>query len=243
LEQDEELVITTANFFEKIRGGLIVSCYANNDYNQPFKNPEAMRALATSVAQGGASAIRVNLMHVAALKRVLNIPIYGIEKIYRNGEMRITPTLGEVKALVKAGADAIAIDATHRQRFDGLTLEEFIKEIKRRFDIPVLGDISTYEEGARAVEWGIDGVSSTLSGYTQYSQNYGKLGDIPTPEPDYALIERLRASFDIPIIAEGRLNTPEKIRQAFLVGAHAVVVGTAISNPQKLTEWFSTGLH
>jgi len=229
-------------FFERLQGGLIVSCYAHDDCNAPFAKAEAMHALAASVAKGGASAIRVNLIHVAALKRSLSIPIYGIEKIYRDGEMRITPTLREVRALMDAGADAIAIDATQRPRFDSLSLEEFIKEIKRTFGVVVLGDISTYEEGIRAAKWGIDGVSTTLSGYTPYSPSYGRLGDVPPLGPDLELVRNLCAGLSIPVIAEGRLNTPEKVRQAFQAGAHAVVVGTAISNPQKLTEWFLAGM-
>ena len=155
--------------------------------------------------------------------------------------MRITPTLKEVEALVEAGADAIAIDATRRPRFDRYTLKEYIQAIKQRFDIPLLGDLSTYEEGFAAAEYGIDAVSTTLSGYTPYSPNYGKLGDITFPEPDYELIRTLKNSLSIPVIAEGRFNSPEKVRLAIESGAHAVVVGTAITNPQKLTEMFCTG--
>ncbi|MCK4825092.1 N-acetylmannosamine-6-phosphate 2-epimerase, partial [bacterium] len=70
-------------FFTKIKQGLIVSCYANTDYNFQFSRPQPMLALARSVVDGGAICIRVNLVHVALLKKVLNIPIYGIEKVYR----------------------------------------------------------------------------------------------------------------------------------------------------------------
>lgn len=226
------------DFLKHIKGGLIVSCYASHDYNMPFNESAAMLALCTSVAQGGAVAIRVNLDHVSLLKKALNIPIYGIEKVYQDGEMRITPTMTEVEALVAAGADAIAIDATSRTRFDDLSLCDFIKKIKRRFSVPILGDIAIYEEAVQAADCGIDGVSTTLSGYTLQSPHFGKLGEIPPAGPNYKLIEQLSRNLSIPVIAEGRFNTPEKAAQAIKCGAYAVVVGTAISNPQKLTELF-----
>ena len=225
-------------FFKRTRHGLIVSCYANIDYNIFFNESQSMLALGRSVAKGGAVCIRVNLKFVSLLKEVLEIPIYGIEKINRDSEMRITPTLKEANALVEAGADAIAIDATCRERFDNLLICDYIKELKKRFNIPILGDISNYDEAVHAQECGIDAVSTTLSGYTFQSLNFGKLGEIPVPEPDYNLVERLSKNLFIPVIAEGRFNSPKKAAKAIKYGAHAVVVGTAISNPQKITELF-----
>ena len=225
-------------FLNQIKGGLIVSCYSHHDYNTPFSTREPMLALTESIEEGGASAIRVNLKHISYLKERLHIPIYGIEKIYHGDQMRITPTLKEVEALVTAGADAIAIDATKRERFDDLPLESYIHTVKRNFDIPLLGDISTFVEGVNAALYGLDAVSTTLSGYTPNSPAFGKLGDIPPAEPDFQLIRDLKAAISIPVIAEGRFGTPKQAQDALMAGAHAVVVGTAISNPQKITELF-----
>jgi len=225
-------------FAEAIRGGLIVSCYAASDYNAAFMSKDAMCALATSVQRGGAAAIRVNLRHISYVKKAVEIPVIGIEKIYVGDEMRITPTIREVEELVSAGADAIGIDGTQRSRFDNLTLRDFVAEIKSRFDIPIVADISTREEGLRAAEWGADAVGTTLSGYTPYSSSVGRLGDIPPAEPDYEIVRELSKRLELPIIAEGRFNSPSKAREALRSGAHAVVVGTAISNPEKVTELF-----
>lgn len=226
------------DFLQKTRGGLIVSCYTAEEQNPLFNQPEAMAALARSVEAGGAAGIRVNVKWVPLFKSVVKLPILGIKKVFQGEEMRITPTLHEVEEIAKAGADAVAIDATRRRRFDDLTLEQFIREIKTNFNLTVLGDISILAEGIQAAEWGIDGVSTTISGYTPYSPNYGKLGDIPPKDPDYQLIDDLRKAIRIPILCEGRVNTPEKALQALEHGAHAVVVGTAITNPQKITELF-----
>ncbi len=203
-----------------------------------FNQPEAMAALARSVEAGGAAGIRVNVKWIPLYKSVVKLPIMGIVKVFQGDELRITPTLHEVEEIAKAGADAVAIDATLRERFDDLTLEQFIHKIKTNFDLAVLGDISILDEGIHAEEWGMDGVSTTISGYTPYSPNFGKLGDIPPKDPDYQLIDDLRKAIRIPVICEGRVNTPEKALQALEHGAHAVVVGTAITNPQKITELF-----
>lgn len=227
------------DFFDKTRGGLIVSCYTAEEQNPLFNHAEVMSALARSVEAGGASAIRVNLKWIPLFKSLLKIPIMGIQKVFKGDEMRITPTLKEIEEIAAAGADAISIDATRRPRFDELSLEQFIQAIKTRFRIPVLGDISIPEEGIQAAQWGLDGVSTTLAGYTPYSRQFGNLGDIPPNEADYQLIDDLKKAIEIPIFCEGRINTPEKAALAIEHGAHAVVVGTAITNPQKITELFS----
>lgn len=227
------------DFLEKTRGGLIVSCYTAEEQNPFFNQPEAMAALARSVEAGGAAAIRVNVKWIPLFKSIIKLPIMGIKKVFRGSEMRITPTLQEVEEIAKAGADAIAIDATNRPRFDSLTLQQFVHAIKTHFDLIVLGDISVVAEGLQAAECGVDGISTTLAGYTPYSPNFGKLGDIPPKEPDYQIIDDLCKAIKLPIICEGRVNTPEKARKAIEHGAHAVVVGTAITNPQKITELFN----
>lgn len=231
------------DFLEKTRGGLIVSCYTAEEQNPLFNQPEAMAALARSVEAGGAAGIRVNVKWIPLFKSMVKLPIMGIVKVFQGDELRITPTLREVEEIAKAGADAVAIDATRRERFDDLTLEQFIHKIKTDFDLAVLGDISILEEGVHAEEWGMDGVSTTISGYTPYSPNFGKLGDIPPKDPDYQLIDDLCKVIRIPVICEGRVNTPEKALEALEHGAHAVVVGTAITNPQKITELFVAKLN
>jgi N-acylglucosamine-6-phosphate 2-epimerase len=41
------------------------------------------------------------------------------------------------------------------------------------------------------------------------------------------------------VLAEGRIATPDQARAAFEVGAYAVVVGTAITDPVALTRGFA----
>lgn len=225
----------------QIRSGLIVSCYAGEDFNVEMAQAATMACVAKSCVAGGACAIRTNYENVVAIKSEVNVPVIGIKKIYKSGDMfegdfRITPTLKEVEQLLHAGADAVAIDGTIRERYDDLTLKEFISEIKRKFDAFVIADISTVEEGISAWEYGADMVGTTLSGYTPYSKNPIRFGTLPSPEPDYEIISDLKNAGVKHIVAEGRITNGVKMRKALDAGAYSVVIGTSITEPKKIVK-------
>lgn len=237
------------NMLERLKGGLIVSCYAGADFNAEMAVPETMVCVAKSCIAGGAKAIRTNCENVAAVKAAVDVPVIGLKKIYRSGDMisgdfRITPTLKEVEELIKAGADGVAVDGTVRERYDGKTLEQFIGAVKKEFGAFVIADISTVEEGVAAWRCGADMVGTTLSGYTPYSKNPLPFGTLPSPEPDYEIIRELRAAGVPYIVAEGRITNGEKMRRALDAGAHSVVIGTSITEPRKIvkTILLDTGL-
>ncbi len=225
-----------------IKGGLIVSCYADQSINEYMDNDEAIRCVALSCVKGGASVIRTNLEHVKAIKETVDVPVIGIKKIYKgndplNSSFRITPTMKEVDDLVKAGVDGIAIDGTIRERYDNLTLEEYVHQIKEKYpNLFLIADISNLEEGLKADEYGVDAVGTTLSGYTPYSKNPILFGTVPSPDPDYEIIEELTKHGVKRVIAEGRINDGEKMRKCLDVGAYAVVIGTSISEPKKIVK-------
>ena len=51
-------------------------------------------------------------------------------------------------------------------------------------------------------------------------------------------LAELVAALDKPVICEGRIHTPADVRAALEIGAHAVVVGTAITNPLVIAQGF-----
>jgi len=219
------------SLMERLSNGCVVSCQALPD--EPMFGAHHMAAMARAAEAGGAVAIRANTpVDVRAIKDVCSLPVIGLyKKEYAGSDVYITPTILEARDIAAAGADVIAIDATHRPRPDGATLAEYVERIRAELPgVAILADVSTFEEGVQAMELGVELVSTTMSGYTPYS---------PKLEgPDVELVARLAALKRTPVLAEGRIWTVEDCAACFQAGAHAVVVGTAITRPQEITKRF-----
>ena len=198
-----------------------------------IENDTMMPLMAVAAKRAGAAGIRTNgERDVKEIKKTVDLPIIGlIKKEYEGFSQYITVTMKEIDTLVKVGADIIALDCTMRERGDGKTVNGFIKEIKEKYpDIILMADISTFEEGANAEKAGVDMVGTTLSGYTPYSEK--------TDGPDFKLVEKLSKKLDIPVIAEGKIHEPQQAKKMLELGAHAVVVGGAITRPLEIAQRF-----
>ena len=218
---------------ERLTGGLVVSCQAKEE--SPLRGPTFMAAMARCAEIGGAVGIRANGPdNIKAIREAVGLPIIGIYKIVcPDFEAYITPTFDAAKEVADAGADIIALDATLRPHANGLSARELIAQVKT-LGVPVMADISTCEEGAAAEEGGADIIATTMSGYTSYSRRLDG--------PDFELISEVVQAVHVPVIAEGRIWTPEQARKAIDLGAHAVVIGTAITRPEIITERFAEAL-
>lgn len=221
------------DFFDKVKGGLIVSCQALED--EPLYGSDVMAKMAAAAEQGGASGIRANgAEDIRAIKALTSLPVIGlIKRNYLDSEVYITPTKAEIDELISADADIIALDATNRLRPKGETLEELVKYIKAKGQ-KMMADVSTLEEGVYAEELGFDCISTTLSGYTSYSPQ--------SDSPDFELLKNLLEKVAIPVIAEGRIGTPDQAKEALSMRSFAVVVGSAITRPQLITRQFADKL-
>ena len=214
---------------ERLHGGLVVSCQALP--HEPLFGSAVMARLAIAAQAGGAVGIRANgPADIAAIRAASDLPLIGLSKVdVPSFDVYITPTLADALAVSQAGADVIALDATSRPHPEGLTAD-FIRRVRAETGKPVLADISTDDEALEAQEAGAEFISTTMSGYTPYSPQ--------TEEPDLDLVRRLAAVLTVPLIAEGRIATPEQARAALDAGAWAVIVGGAITRPQQITERF-----
>ncbi|GAA0862117.1 N-acetylmannosamine-6-phosphate 2-epimerase [Paraclostridium tenue] len=216
-----------------IKDKLIVSCQALED--EPLHSSFIMGKMANAAKIGGAVAIRAQgVEDIIEIKKVTNLPVIGIiKRNYEDSPIYITPTKKEIDELLTTKCEMIAIDATNRNRPNNENLEELINYIKSK-NVLVMADISNYEEAIKAYEYGVDCISTTLSGYTPYTKKL--------EGPDFELIEKLVKELDIPIIAEGRINTPEELKKALSLGAYSAVVGSAITRPQLITEKFTKAI-
>lgn len=215
---------------QQIKGGLIVSCQAPE--STPLGQPVVLAAMAEAAVRGGAMGIRANLpQNIRAIRELVQVPIIGIYKhTLPDYPVYITPTFEHARAVVEAGADIVAVDATARERPE--PLPELIRRIHEQLGVPVMADISTLEEGITAAEMGADLVATTMSGYTPGTQHRRALG------ADIALVAQLVQRVSVPVICEGRISSPEDARLALEAGAWAVVVGTAITAIDQVTARF-----
>ncbi|WP_196598716.1 N-acetylmannosamine-6-phosphate 2-epimerase [Pectinatus frisingensis] len=217
----------------ELKGKLIVSCQALPD--EPLHSSFIMGRMANAAKMGGAAAIRAqSTADIIEIKKVTGLPVIGlIKKKYADSEIYITPTLLEVNDLLSSGCEIIALDMTNRIRPGHIDIQILLDHIHAASKL-ILADISTYDEGMAAQALGVDAISTTMSGYTQYSRQLSG--------PDIELIEELSANASIPVFAEGKINTPDDIKKVMAAGAFAPIVGSAITRPQLITAKFTAAL-
>ena len=185
--------------------------------------------------EGGAAGIRANTKEdIAEIRKNVDLPIIGIVKRdYPDCKVYITPTMKEIDELMEVKPEIIAIDATKDLRPNGVALDEFYAQIREKYPNQLLmADCSTYEEAKHADELGFDFIGTTLVGYTEQSK------DMKIEQNDFGLIKKIVKNVKHNVIAEGNINTPEKVKRVMQLGVFSIVVGSAITRPQLITKTF-----
>jgi putative N-acetylmannosamine-6-phosphate epimerase len=214
---------------DELRGSLIVSCQPV--VGGPLDRPDIVVGFALAALTSGAAAVRIEgIDNVTAVRAATGAPIIGlIKRDYPGTTVRISATVSDIDALANAGADIIAFDATGYPR--PAPAADLLAAIHGHNRI-AMADISTAAEAQTAAHLGADLIGTTLSGYME--------GPIPDA-PDLQLVKAI-VGCGKPVIAEGRIRTPEQAKAAIQAGAFAVVVGSAITRPEHITEWFATAV-
>lgn len=231
MKKDVELLLS------ELKGSLIISCQALPGEPLYREGESLMPYMAKAAQMAGCKCIRTSSVRdVAAIKDFTGLPVIGlIKRPYEGYDAYITPTMREIDELVDADSDIIALDCTFGRRGDGSTISQFLESIRRKYpDITLMADISTAEEGINAYKCGVDLVGTTLSGYTP--QSVGREG------PDFELVSSLVRNISVPVIAEGKIHYPEQACKMLELGAHAVVVGGAITRPLEIAQRFFSAI-
>lgn len=219
---------------DSLKGGLIVSCQVQHD--DPIYTDKMVVKMAEAAKWGGAVGIRANTPEqIRAIKAAVDLPMIGLYKQWSdNSDVFITPTMQACEEVWQAGAEIIALDCTFQINKDGKRACDLLPELKAKIpEAIILADISNYAEAKNAVEQGADIVAPSLYGYTKETKNieganYREFANICRDFSDKAYI-----------VMEGHIYTPEDAMKSIFLGAHAVVVGSAITRPHLITKRFT----
>lgn len=220
-----------------IQGQLIVSCQALP--HEPLHSDYIMARMAVAAKEGGAKGIRANsVVDIKAIKEAVDLPVIGIiKRDYPDADVFITATMTEIDELMTVKPDIIALDATTSLRPNGESLDDFYHAIREKYpEQRLMADCSTIEEMLHADALGFDYIGSTLVGYTKQSKG------LKVEANDFEILRTVLAHITHPMIAEGNIDTPEKMRRVLELGAYSVVVGSAITRPQLITKKFVDAL-
>lgn len=226
--------------FEQLRplieGQVIVSAQAPDGH--ALRDTHALTAIARACVDGGSPAIRCGgyggVEDIASISNAVDVPVFGLTKEGTTG-VYITPTKESVRAVAKAGAAVVCADATFRERPDGSTVAELI-EVAHEERLVFMADCATPEQAKAAADAGADIVSTTLAGYTE---------DRPkTDGPDFECLAQARELIgpDVFLIGEGRFASPADAQRGLNLGANAIIIGTAITDPGWITAQFQAAV-
>jgi len=219
---------------ESLKNGLIVSCQTQKD--EPIYTDDMSIKMAECAKWGGAVAIRANMPEqIKMIKDNVDLPVIGLWKIWHEDtDVFITPTLDACKAIWEAGAEIIALDCTTQITHESTVARDLLPILKK--EIPeaiIFADVSNYEEARWAVDHGADIVAPTLYGYTEETKHI--------EGPDYRMFAQMCRDFkdEAYVMMEGHIYTPEDAMKVLYLGAHSVVVGSAITRPHYITKRFT----
>jgi putative N-acetylmannosamine-6-phosphate epimerase len=214
---------------DRIAGGIVVSCQPVP--GGPLDGVAAILAMALAARDGGAAGLRIQgAANLAAVAPAAGLPVIGlIKRDFDDFAVRITALPEDVAALADAGAAIIAVDATLRPR--PAPVAGLIAAIHARGRL-AMADCGDMADARAAREAGADLIGTTMSGYTG--------GAVPDgPDIDFV---RDAVALGLPVVAEGRYNTPALAAAAMRAGAHCVVAGTAITRPETVTGWYAKAI-
>ncbi|MGX6979543.1 N-acetylmannosamine-6-phosphate 2-epimerase [Vagococcus elongatus] len=216
-----------------LKDNLIVSCQALEE--EPLHSSFIMSRMALAAVQSGAVGIRANsVKDIKAIQETVSVPIIGIlKKVYPDSPVFITPTLAEVREICATGVEIVAMDATLRKRPNEEKLKDIVTTIKAEYPNTLLmADTSSIADVKKAEEIGFEIIGTTLYGYTDETQHENIADD------DFIFLKEVLKATNLPVIAEGKIDTPLKARKVLELGCHCVVIGGAITRPQQITLTF-----
>ncbi|QQM60916.1 N-acetylmannosamine-6-phosphate 2-epimerase [Lactiplantibacillus plantarum] len=224
-------------FLNTVKGSLIISCQALP--NEPLHSSFIMSRMALAAKGAGAAGIRANsVVDIQAIQDEVDLPLIGLSKVdYPDSPVYITPTIKEMRAVAATGCAVVACDVTGQPRPNGEKLAEIVATMRTEFpDTLLMADTDTIENVKVADKLGFDIIGTTMHGYTPATTGAN------IADNDFAYLKEVLQATSRPVIAEGKVDTPEKLKRCLDLGCHAVVVGGAITRPLEIAQRFISAL-
>jgi len=173
------------------------------------------------------------------------ITIKDIEKVeqYPNsckdakGRLRVGAAVGmsrdmleRIETLINAKVDVIVIDTAHGH---STWVIEAIKEIKRTFNIELIGgNIATFEGAESLIKAGVDAIKVGIGPGSICTTRV--IAGVGVPQVS-AIQECKRAAmkYNIPLIADGGIKYSGDITKALAVGADSVMIGSLFAGTEE----------
>lgn len=219
---------------KEINKGLIVSCQALPD--EPLHSSFIMGRMAVAALESGAVGIRSNSVEdILEIQKKVSLPIIGIQKkVYPGYAVFITPTSKEMRAIGKTGVNIVACDGTTRKRPNNENLFEIVTAFRKEFpETLLMADCATVEDARYSEKCGFDFIGTTLYGYTEETKGRN------IADNDFEQLKAILKATSLPVISEGKIDTPAKARRVLDLGCFSVVVGGAITRPQEITKRYT----
>lgn len=225
------------SFLSQVKGHLIVSCQALP--GEPLHSSFIMARMARAAKMAGSPAIRANsIVDIQAIQDETHLSIIGINKhVYKDAETFITPTMKDMRAVAATNVPVVAVEVTGRTRPNNGNLEDDVRKFREEFPNTLLmADTATLTNVAEADALGFDIIGTTMHGYTPDTTGMN------IADNDFQYLKDVLRTAKHPVIAEGKIDTPEKLRTCLELGAHAVVVGGAITRPLEIAKRFISAI-
>lgn len=220
-------------FLEKTKGNLVISCQALPD--EPLHSSFIMARMARAAKRAGAAAIRANsVVDIQAIQDEAHLPMIGLDKVdYDDSPVYITPTMKEMRKVAATGVEVVACDVTGLPRPHGEKLADIVKQMRKEFpDTLLMADTDCLDSVKIANDLGFDIIGTTMHGYTPATDGMN------IADNDFEYLKDVIKIAKAPVIAEGKVDRPEKAKRCLELGCHSVVVGSAITRPLVIATGF-----
>jgi N-acylglucosamine-6-phosphate 2-epimerase len=225
------------NFLEATKGKLVVSCQALP--GEPLHSSFIMARMSWAAKQAGAAAIRANsVVDIQAIQDEAHLPMIGLAKVdYDDSPVYITPTMKEMRAVASTGCEVVACDVTGRPRPNGEKLADIVAEMRKEFpETLLMADTDCIDSVKIANDLNFDIIGTTMHGYTPATDGMN------VADNDFEYLKEVIQVAEHPVIAEGKIDRPEKAKRCIELGCHSVVVGGAITRPLQIATGFVNAL-